>query len=56
MKLSRNYLIAFLAVVALWLMFMRPSKSGFSMAEVIADIRSANPLSTAAAPAPRPFA
>ena len=30
MKFSRNYLIVALALLALYLMFMRPQKSGFS--------------------------
>ena len=30
MKLSRNYIIVALALLALYLMFMRPQKSGFS--------------------------
>ena len=34
MKLSRNYLIAALVLVVLYLMFMRPQKSGWCVAGV----------------------
>lgn len=42
MKFSRDYLIIFLVAVALWLMFMRPQTSGFSLKAAFTNLINAN--------------